>query len=117
VSYFARSLASASGSGFPPFAIRSRNSSKYFSCPGGGNQEHAARRRTGITERVRDAGRDEHKGPRPAAHNPFAATQINLALENVEQLLDLSMVVRARVESRRNRELEHRALFGVFGRK
>ena len=26
------------------------------------------------------------------------------------------MVVRARVESRRNRELEHRALFGVFGR-
>src|SRR5437868_8771992 len=35
VSYFARRLASASGSGFPPCAIKSRNSSKYFSCPGG----------------------------------------------------------------------------------
>jgi TRAP-type mannitol/chloroaromatic compound transport system substrate-binding protein len=28
-------LASAFGSGFPPLATRSRNSSKYFSCPGG----------------------------------------------------------------------------------
>jgi hypothetical protein len=35
VSYVARNLASASGSGFPPLAIKSRNSSKYFSCPGG----------------------------------------------------------------------------------
>jgi len=33
VSYFARSL--VSGSGFPPLAIKSRNSSKYLS-PGGG---------------------------------------------------------------------------------
>src|SRR6202045_3470382 len=34
VSYLARNLASASGSGLP-LAIRARNSSKYFSCPGG----------------------------------------------------------------------------------
>jgi len=82
-----------------------------------GNQKHAARRRTGIAERVRDAGRDEHEGSGPAVHDPFAATQIEFALQNVEQLLDLCVVVGAGVESRCNRELEQRALLGVFGRE
>jgi signal transduction histidine kinase len=34
---------------------------------------------------------------------------------NVENLLDLGVLVRARVEFRRNRELEQGALLGVFG--
>jgi hypothetical protein len=45
----------------------------------------------------------------------FATAQIKLPLKNVENLLNLGVVVRARIESRRNRKLKQRALLGMFG--
>src|SRR5437762_13492183 len=40
----------------------------------------------------------------------------DLSLDDVEDLLDLGVVVRASIEARCDRELEQRALLGVFGR-
>ena len=65
---------------------------------------------------MRCAWRDEYASSRPATNGPFTAAQIELSLENVENLLDLGVVVRASIESRRNSELEQRTLFGVFCR-
>jgi hypothetical protein len=61
------------------------------------------------------AGRHKYASSWPAANGAFAATQIKLPLKNVENLFNLGVVVRACIESRRNRELKQRALLGVFG--
>jgi hypothetical protein len=45
----------------------------------------------------------------------FAAAQIKLPLKNIENLLNLGVVMRARVESRCDRKLKQRALLGMFG--
>jgi hypothetical protein len=45
----------------------------------------------------------------------FTAAQIKLSIKNVENLLDLGVIMRARVESRCNCKLKQRALLGVFG--
>ena len=65
---------------------------------------------------MRRTGRDEDASSRPAANCPFTAAQIELAVENVENLLDLGVIVRTGIESWRDSELEQRTLLGVFCR-
>ena len=54
-----------------------------------GNQEHPTGRRTGVSKCVRGAGRDEYASSRPATNSSFAAAQIELPLQNVENLFNL----------------------------
>ena len=65
---------------------------------------------------MRCTGRDEYASSRPATNGPFTAAQIELSLENVENLLDLGVVVRAGIKSWCDSELEQRTLPGVFCR-
>ena len=65
---------------------------------------------------MRCTGRDKYASSRPATNSLFTATQIELALENVENFLDLGVVMRTGIESWRDSELEQRTLLGMFGR-
>src|SRR5262249_6586974 len=79
-----------------------------------GDQEHPARRRTRVSERMRCTGRDEYASSRAATYRPLTAAQIELSLENVENLLDLGVVVSAGIEPWCDGEFEQRTLLGVF---
>src|SRR5262249_7246819 len=69
---------------------------------------------TGVSERMRCTGRNEYASSRTATNGLLTAAQIKLSLENVENLLDFGVVVRAGIEPWRDSELEQRTLLGVF---
>jgi len=95
-------------------------------------EQHARRRVRGIGERVRAAGRDEHGRARAAAHDPQSASrfpvvpvargfgarlecqQIQLAVEDVKELLGLGVQVSSDVKARGDDGLERRPGPGVF---
>jgi hypothetical protein len=80
------------------------------------DQQHAARLRTGVSERVRCARWDKYASSRPAADGTLATAQIELSFENVKDLLDFGVVMRTSVEPWGDRKLKQRALLRVFGR-
>jgi hypothetical protein len=55
---------------------------------------------------MRCTGRNEYARSRPATNGPLTAAQIELSLENVKNLLDLGVVVRAGIKSWSDSELE-----------
>jgi nucleotide-binding universal stress UspA family protein len=57
----------------------------------------------------------EHKGARATLHHAVADAQRQLSFEDVKDLLDLGVVMSARIEARGGREYEHGAAFGVLG--
>jgi len=77
----------------------------------------AGGRRTGIAECVRRSRGNKNEIAGSAVQSALATAQIDLAFEDVKNLLYLGMVMCAGVESRRDRELEYRALLGVLGRE
>lgn len=92
--------------GLAAAAIRSRTSSKYFSCPGGAvisNMRPAIC--AGVAGGMRSGRGDEDAGIWSAPDGTFTATQIELALDDEKDLLDFCV---------RHRELEKRALLRVF---
>jgi hypothetical protein len=63
---------------------------------------------------MRRAGRNEYARSWPATNGPLTAAQIELSLENIKNLLDLGVIVRAGIESWCDSKLEQRTLLRVF---
>jgi len=57
---------------------------------------------------------DKHEGARPSLHHTVTCAQRQLPFEDVKNLLDLAMLMAARVEARGDRKFEHGAPFGVL---
>src|ERR1700712_2072419 len=85
--------------------------------PGGRvDVEHPHRRRAGVAEAVRDAGRDEHEGARAGRRGLGAEEEDHLALEDVERVVLRGVDVLLELTARRDlddAEVEARALGGA----
>jgi len=79
------------------------------------DEQHPRRAWRGIAKGVGCTDGHEHEGARSALYHAVACAQRQFSFEDVKDLLDLGVVMGARIEARGDREFEHGAAFGVLG--